>query len=130
MFHGDEANEEAVLFANWAFGMLHDAVLPYRAVLAGSELAWMLDLPAAVEILCSTATEAGLLTECAAFGIYYRDLETKRMRRSFSCQFHPELLAGQIEIGRESGAPPSYSELKRDDGARIFARMLYEGAHE
>ena len=130
MFHGDEANEEAVLFANWAFGLLHDAVLPYRAVLAGSELAWMLDLPAAVEILCSTTTEAGLLTECAAFGIYYRDLETKRMRRSFSCQFHPELLAGQIEIGRESGPPPSYSELKRDDGARIFARMLYEGAHE
>lgn len=130
MFHGDEANEEAVLFANWAFGLLHDAVLPYRAVLAGSELAWMLDLPAAVEILCSTTTETGLLTECAAFGIYYRDLETKRMRRSFSCQFHPELLAGQIEVGRASGPPPSYSELKRDDGARIFARMLYEGAHE
>jgi GMP synthase-like glutamine amidotransferase len=130
MFHGDEANEEAVLFANWAFGLLHDAIVPYRAVLAGSELAWLLDLPAAVEILCSTTTEEGLLTECAALGIYYRDLETKRMRRSFTCQFHPELLAGQIEVGRAAGPPPSYSELKRDDGARIFARMLYEGAHE
>jgi hypothetical protein len=99
-------------------------------VLAGSELGWMLDLPAAIEILCSTTTETGLLTECAALGIYYRDLETKRTRRSFTCQFHPELLAGPIEVGRAAGAPPSYSELKRDDGARIFARMLYEGALE
>jgi hypothetical protein len=130
MFHGDEANEEAVLFANWAFGLLHDAIVPCRAVLAGSALAWMLDLPAAVEILCSTTTEAGLLTECAALGIYYRDLETKRTRRSFTCQFHPELLAGQIEVGPGAGPPPSYSQLKRDDGARIFARMLHEGTHE
>jgi hypothetical protein len=130
MFHGDEANEEAVLFANWALGLLHDVIIPYRAVLAGGPLGWMLDLPAAVEILCSTTTESGLLTECAAFGIYYRDLETKRMRRSFSCQFHPELLAGQKEVGRSAQPPPSYSELKRDDGARIFARMLFEGAHE
>ena len=130
MFHGDEANEEAVLFANWALGLLHDAIVPYRAVLAGGPLAWMLDLPAAVEILCSTMTEAGLLTECAALGIYYRDLETKRMRRSFTCQFHPELLAGQNEVGRATSPPPSYSELKRDDGARIFARMLYEGSLE
>ena len=130
MFHGDEANEEAVLFGNWAFGLLHDAIVPYRAVLAGSELGWMLDLPAAIEILCSTTTEAGLLTECAALGIYYRDLETKHTRRSFTCQFHPELLAGQTEVGRVPGPPPSYSELKRNDGARIFARMLYEGALE
>jgi len=130
MFHGDEANEEAVLFANWAFRLLHDAIVPYRAVLAGTALAWLLDLPAAVEILCSTTTEAGLLTECAALGIYYRDLETKRTRRSFTCQFHPELLAGQAEVGRAAGPPPSYSALKRDDGARIFARMLYEGALE
>lgn len=130
MFHGDEANEEAVLFANWALGLLHDVIIPYRAVLAGGPLGWMLDLPAAVEILCSTTTESGLLTECAAFGIYYRDLETKRTRRSFSCQFHPELLAGQKEVGRAAQPPPSYSELKRDDGARIFARMLFEGSHE
>lgn len=33
-------------------------------------------------------------------------------------------------MGRAAGPPPSYSELKRDDGARIFARMLYEGALE
>ncbi len=130
MFHGDEVNEEAMLFANWAFGALHDAMIPHRAVLAGSPLAWLLQLPSAVEILCSTTTEQGLLTECAALGIYYRDLETKRMRRSFSCQFHPELLAGQGEVGRGSAPPPSYSELKRDDGARIFARMLYEGMQE
>jgi hypothetical protein len=130
MFHGDEVNEEAVLFANWALGTLHDAMIPYRHVLAASDLAWLLGLPCAVEILCSTSTEQGVLTECAALGIYYRDAETRRTRRSFTCQFHPELLAGQREVGRSAGPPPSYSELKRDDGARLFVRMLYEGLHE
>jgi len=27
MFHGDEVNEEAVLFANWAYKSLHDAII-------------------------------------------------------------------------------------------------------
>jgi hypothetical protein len=37
---------------------------------------------------------------------------------------------GQVEVGRDRAPPPSYSELKRGDGARIFARMLYEGMQE
>jgi hypothetical protein len=130
MFHGDEVNEEAVLFTNWALGLLHAAMIPHRHVLAGSDCAWLLGLPSAVEILCSTSTEQGTLTECAALGIYYHDAEARRTRRSFTCQFHPELLAGQREVGRSPGPPPSYSDLKRDDGVRIFVRMLYEGLHE
>lgn len=26
--------------------------------------------------------------------------------------------------------PPTYEELKRDDGARLFARLLYSGMQE
>ena len=130
MFHGDEVNEEAVLFANWALGELHEAVLPYRAAVATSPLAWLLRLPSAVEILASTSTERGMLTECAATCLYYRDAETHALRRSFTCQFHPELMPGQLEIGRGAAPPPSYAALKRDDGVRLFAHLLYEGLQE
>ena len=45
MFHGDEVNEEAVLFANWAYKSLHDAIIPLRHALAVSPAAWLLSLP-------------------------------------------------------------------------------------
>lgn len=38
MFHSDEVNEEAVLFANWAYMILHDALVPYRYLIANSPL--------------------------------------------------------------------------------------------
>jgi len=128
MFHNDEVNEEAMLFANWAYRLLHDAIAPYRYMVAGSELSWLLQLPDALEILCSTVMGEQPVTECSATSIYYRDFETKRVRRSFTCQFHPELLADLRVIGvREA---PSYAELKDNDGARLLARLLYEGMQE
>ena len=36
MFHADEVNEEAALFANWAYKTLHDTIVPLRHVLAVS----------------------------------------------------------------------------------------------
>ena len=54
MFHGDEVNEEAALFANWAYKSLHDAIGPIRHEVAISSLAWLLCLPYAVEILSQT----------------------------------------------------------------------------
>ncbi len=50
------------------------------------------------------------------------------MRRSFTCQFHPELMADIRDIGRREG--PRYSELKDNDGARLLARLLYHGMQE
>lgn len=38
MFHSDEVNEEAILFANWAYRSIHDAIVPYRHIIAGSSL--------------------------------------------------------------------------------------------
>lgn len=128
MFHSDEVNEEAILFANWAYRLLHDAIIPHRSVLAGSRLAWLLKLPDAIEILCSTTIDDEIVTECSATCIIYKDFESKQIRRSFTCQFHPELLSDLRTVG--TSEPPSYARLKTDDGARLFARLLYEGMQE
>ena len=130
MFHQDEVNEEAILFANWAYRNIHDAVVPYRHTLADSSLSWLFQLPDSIEILCSTAAKNGeIITECSATCINYKDFETKSIRRSFSCQFHPELMSDLRAIGW-GGEPPSYATLKQDDGARLLARLLYEGMQE
>lgn len=50
------------------------------------------------------------------------------IRRSFTCQFHPELMADIRDIGRRAG--PRYRELKENDGVRLFIRLLYHGMQE
>ena len=62
-----------------------------RHVLAVSPVAWLLSLPYAVEILGQTRVDAHSWTEVGTTAIYYKDWETHRVRRSFTCQFHPEL---------------------------------------
>lgn len=128
MFHGDEVNEEAALFANWAYKLLHDTIVPMRYVLAVSPLSWMLSLPYAVEILSQTNVDEDVMTEVGTTCIYYKDWETKTIRRSFTFQFHPELMADIRDIGRRSG--PRYSELKQNDGVRLLIRLLYHGMQE
>lgn len=128
MFHSDEVNEEAILFANWAYRLIHDALIPCRHVVANSPLSWLIRLPDAVEILCSTAEHGEVVTECSATCINYVDFETREVRRSFTCQFHPELLSDLRVVGDRE--PPSYAELKQDDGARLFMRLLYAGMQE
>ncbi len=128
MFHSDEVNEEAALFANWAYKLLHDTIVPMRYVLAVSPLAWMLSLPYAVEILSQTNVDDDVMTEVGTTCIYYKDWETKNIRRSFTFQFHPELMADIRDIGRRAG--PRYSELKENDGVRLLIRLLYHGMQE
>jgi len=92
-------------------------------------LAWLFKLIIdAIEILCYTAIEDEIVTECSATCIIYKDFESKRIRRSFTCQFHPELLSDLRTVGMSEA--PTYAGLKTDDGARLFARMLYEGMQE
>ena len=128
MFHSDEVNEEAILFANWAYRSIHDAIVPYRHIIAGSDLSWLIQLPDSVEILCSTALDGEIVTECSATCINYKDFETKKIRRSFTCEFHPELLSDLRAIGNSEA--PSYATLKNDDGVRLFVRLLYTGMQE
>lgn len=128
MFHGDEVNEEAALFANWAYKLLHDTIVPIRYELAVSSLSWMLSLPYAVEILSQTQVDASNWTEVGTSCIYYKDWETHTIRRSFTCQFHPELMADIRDIGNRAG--PRYAELKDNDGVRLLVRLLYHGMQE
>ncbi len=128
MFHSDEVNEEGILFANWAYRLIHEALIPCRHFIANSPLSWLIKLPDAVEILCSTVENGEMVTECSATCINYRDFESKEVRRSFTCQFHPELLSDLRVVGVRQ--PPSYGELKVDDGARLFVRLLYAGMQE
>ncbi len=128
MFHADEVNEEAALFANWAYRTLHDTIVPIRYELAVSPVAWLLCLPYALEILGQTEVDADAWTEVGATAIYYKDWETHRIRRSFTCQFHPELMDDIRDIGPRSG--PRYHEMKEHDGVRLLARLLYQGMQE
>lgn len=128
MFHSDEVNEEAILFANWAYRKLHDRLLPARKLISVSNLSWLLKMPNAVEILCSTLAQGKLCTEVAATCISYLDFETNHVRRSFSCQFHPELLDDLREF-RLSGMP-RFSDLKKDDGVRLLMRIFYEAMND
>jgi GMP synthase-like glutamine amidotransferase len=128
MFHSDEVNEEAILFANWAFKLLHDTIVPIRYQIAVSPLSWLLNLPYAVEILSQTAVDDTTWTEVSTTCIYYKDWETHTIRRSFTCQFHPELMADIRDIGKRDG--PSYAELKDNDGVRLLVRLLYHGMQE
>ncbi|MDB4486205.1 hypothetical protein N9025_02220 [Synechococcus sp. AH-707-B22] len=54
--------------------------------------------------------------------------EMQRRRRSFSCQFHPELLDDLREFSK-SGLP-EYSALKQDYGVQLLVRILYEAIKE
>jgi hypothetical protein len=128
MFHADEVNEEAALFANWAYKTLHDTIVPLRHVLAVSPVAWLLSLPYAVEILGQTRVDVHSWTEVGTTAIYYKDWETHRVRRSFTCQFHPELMDDIRDIGGRVG--PRYHELKNHDGVRLLVRLLYHGMQE
>lgn len=91
-------------------------------------MAWLFKLIDALEILCSTAIEDEIVTECCATCIIYKDSESKQIGRSFTCQCHPELLSDLRTVGMSE--LPTDARLKTDDGARLFARILYEGMQE
>ena len=124
MFHSDEVNEESILFTNWAYSKLHNTLASSRNLISVSGLSWLLDLPSSVEILCSTTEGGKKLTDVAATCINYKDYETQRIRRSFTFQFHPELLSDLREF--QLSGTPDYNTLKNDDGVRMLMRVLYE----
>jgi len=51
MFHSHEVNKEAILFANWAYRTIHDAIVPYRHIIAGSTLLLPIKMPDAKDQL-------------------------------------------------------------------------------
>lgn len=68
-----------------------------------SWLIWLLD-----KTLCSTPEGDTIVTDYSAAYINYKDFETKQVRRSFICQFYPELL----EDLRAVGTRPTHGGLR------------------
>lgn len=122
MFHGDEVNEVAMLFVNWALQGIYRVATRHQVALAQSHLRWVLEMPYAVEIVASTWYRGVPLTECAAMAIHYLDHTSQRHRRSYSMQFHPELQADLRDVTKRPR--PTYQTLRRDEGARLLAKML------
>ena len=128
MFHSDEVNQEAILFANWAYSKLQDTLSSCSNFISISPLSWLLQMPSSVEILCSTSYKDKTLTEVAATCISYKDYQTNKIRRSFSFQFHPELLSDLREF--HLSGKHDYNLFKNDDGIRMLMRVLYESVLE
>uniref|UniRef100_A0A7S2UZS0 Uncharacterized protein n=1 Tax=Fibrocapsa japonica TaxID=94617 RepID=A0A7S2UZS0_9STRA len=119
MFHGNEVNWEAIVFANWAFSKIaklrNESGIP----------AWIKNLPVGVEITSSTVDDEGsLMTEVASMRIDYSDESGKRYS-SYSCQFHPELTASLSDARYEK--PPAFDDLKMHHGQRMLARFFKDG---
>jgi hypothetical protein len=114
MFYSHEVNKEAILFANGAYPTIHDAIVSYPPIIAANSLSSRIQLADAIKIICSTAEEDGkIVTKSSATCIKYKDFKTHKIRRSFSCQIHPELLSYLRGIGKIEA--PFYSTLKIDD---------------
>jgi hypothetical protein len=123
MLHGDEVNQEAILFANWALNTLQTELGAHKDAVAKSPHAWLLNLPYGVEVLCSTffPDSTKPLTEVAATAVYYQDYHTGLKRRDFSLQFHPELL-DDLRTFRNPPTPPP--PLHDSDGIRLLVTLL------
>lgn len=95
-----------------------------RSQIIVSPLAWLLQLSSFIEILCPTSSYGKTLKEVAATCINYKDYENQKVRRSFSFQFHPELLSDLREFHITS--IPDFQTLKKHDGIRKLMRILYK----
>jgi len=121
MFHGDEVNEEAVLFANWAYKSLHDAIIPLRHALAVSPAAWLLSLPYAVEILGPDAGERDRVDRGERHCDLLQGLGDAAGAPLVHLPVPPELMADIRDIGGRSA--PRYHEMKNHDGVRLLVRL-------
>ena len=128
MLHRPDVTDASILFAKCVYTSLYQSLLPARGELVLSQLSWLFNLPTSIEILCSTTSEGKLCTEVAATCINYRDYETRQTRRSFTCQFHPELRDDLREF-KKSGIP-TFEDLKKDDGIRLLIRLLHDSLME
>jgi len=51
MFYSHEVNKEGILFANRAYRTIHDVIVPYRHIIAGSALSLSIQMPDAKDKL-------------------------------------------------------------------------------
>jgi hypothetical protein len=99
MFYRDEINEEAALFATWAYKLIHDTLVPVRYEVAVAPLSWLLILPYALEILSQTQVDTSHWTDVSTTCIYLPGLGNPHHSSFFTCRFHSELMADIRDIG-------------------------------
>ncbi|NHJ48612.1 MAG: hypothetical protein FK733_12575 [Asgard group archaeon] len=129
MLHNDETNEEAILFLNWALGLLAKFSRAHFKILnKDSMLQELTNLPIGLEIPSSTlysTDEKSTLTEIAGLVIYYYNPETGIVKRDYTLQFHPELFE-EIQILQKRDFE-SKTLLELPDGIQLLLSCLQAG---
>jgi len=92
MLHGDEIDEEKLLFINWVLNEFFSFRLKYKGDDIFNKSCILEKLPVAMEITSSTCDENGkVLTEVASMVVYFINREGF-LYRDFTFQYHPELM--------------------------------------
>ncbi|MCE7746210.1 MAG: hypothetical protein GPJ52_13855, partial [Candidatus Heimdallarchaeota archaeon] len=131
MLHGDEVNEEAILFLNWALGLLAKfSRAHYKILQKDARLCEIANLPFGIEIPSSTAysieeDKQDILTEIAGLVIYYYNPNTGIVKRDYTLQFHPELFE-EIRILQKRDFE-SKTLLELSDGIQLLLSCLQAG---
>ncbi|NHJ05918.1 MAG: hypothetical protein EAX90_13915, partial [Candidatus Heimdallarchaeota archaeon] len=131
MLHGDEVNEEAVLFMNWALKKISDFSRENYSIFKQDQiLKELAALPFGLEIPSSTlytidSKENDYLTEIAGLVLYYLNPETKMVKRDYTLQFHPELFE-EIRILQKRDFE-SKTLLELSDGIQLLLSSLQAG---
>jgi len=130
MFHGDEVNEEAMLFVNYCFYELSMLLSKEKGLLdaikAEEELEWLARVPIGVEIVASTKVSEEAYTEVACMQVYSKTENPSKMRVMYSTQFHPELFVTNNKVFE---APVSEEDLqkelnKKNSGFHLLDAMM------
>lgn len=125
LIHGDEVNEEAVLFINYTLRKLHEFTKKYyKYILRAENLKNILTrLPIGIEILCSTYyyDEEKPLTQVSGLAVYYFDYNENMLLRDFSYQFHPEILSDMRSFENVYNKEISI----KDDGVKLLITTIY-----
>jgi len=127
MLHGDTVNPEAILFANWAYQKLHPIVEQCKHHLIGTSLIWLQNLPVRVRILASSQQAGMIMCHCASTAIYYQKSGFSRIWRTYTVQFHPELITEEVG-DLNTQLVGDYDLLSRH--GHVLADLVYTTLHD
>jgi len=129
MLHGDEVNEEAILFINWILNLFSKFIrMNYTILESIHGLSEFISLPVGLEIPSSTdysMAEKSTLTEIAGFVIYYYNPIQEIIKRDYTLQFHPELFE-ELRIMQKRDFE-SKTLLDLSDGIKLLLSCLQAG---
>ncbi len=130
MLHGDEVNEEAILFINWALSLISKFSRSHFKILQEDpQLRKISNLPIGLEIPSSTLygfdEKDKTLTEIAGLVVYYYDPQTGIVKRDYTLQYHPELME-EIRILQKKDFE-SKTLLDLPDGIQLLLSCLQAG---